>query len=73
MSDSKIIRFGSTGVNLASVVSMSEEEFKNIFRSVLIDYDIDEAWKEVKKHQPKQTKTTSKKATKKIKYANPDE
>ncbi len=54
MSDSKTIRFGATEVNLASVVAMSEEEFKTTFAGIL-DVDVNDAWKEVKKHQPKAT------------------
>ena len=54
MSDSKTIRFGATEVNLASVVAMSEEDFKATFSGVL-DVDVNDAWKEVKKHQPKAT------------------
>jgi hypothetical protein len=54
MSDSKTIRFGATEVNLASVVAMSEEEFKTTFSGIL-NVDINDAWKEVKKHQPKAT------------------
>ena len=54
MSDSKTIRFGATVVNLAAVVAMSEEEFKTTFAGIL-DVDVNDAWKEVKKHQPKAT------------------
>ncbi len=54
MSESKTIRFGATVVNLAAVVAMSEEEFKATFAGIL-DLDVNDAWKEVKKHQPKAT------------------
>ncbi len=54
MSDSKTIRFGATVVNLAAVVAMSEEEFKTTFAGIL-DVDVNDAWKEVKKNQPKAT------------------
>ncbi len=54
MSESKTIRFGATVVNLAAVVAMSEEDFKTTFAGIL-DVDVNDAWKEVKKHQPKST------------------
>ncbi len=54
MSDSQTIRFGATVVNLAAVVAMSEEDFKTTFSGIL-DVDVNDAWKEVKKHQPKAT------------------
>ncbi len=54
MSDSQTIRFGATEVNLSSVVAMSEEEFKTTFAGIF-SVDINDAWKEVKKHQPKAT------------------
>ena len=52
MSDNKYITFGTTVVSLAAVVTMSEQEFKSMFRGLLTT-DVNEAWKEVKKHQPK--------------------
>ncbi len=52
MSKPQYITFGTTEVHFASVVAMSEDEFKNTFRGIL-SVDLDEAWKEVKKHQPK--------------------
>ena len=55
MSKSDYITFGTTVVNLAAVVSMSEDEFKDMLRGV-IDYDIDEAWREILKHKPKEVK-----------------
>jgi len=60
MSETKHITFGTTVVNLAAVVTMSEEEFKNTFRGIL-SVDLDEAWKEVKKHQPKKETPKKKK------------
>ncbi len=64
MSESKTIRFGATVVNLAAVVAMSEEDFKATFAGVL-DVDINDAWKEVKKHQPKATPKKKKYTSKK--------
>jgi hypothetical protein len=52
LSESKYITFGTTVVNLAAVVAMSEQEFKSMFAGLLTT-DINEAWKEVKKHKPK--------------------
>lgn len=63
MSDIQYKTFGTTVVNLAAVVAMSEEEFKNTFRGIL-SVDLDEAWKEVKKHQPKKETATKKKSKK---------
>ena len=67
MSETKYITFGTTVANLAAVVAMSEEEFKNTFRGIL-SVDLNDAWKEVKKHQPK--KETPKK---KKKYFNSED
>ena len=64
MSESKYITFGTTVVNLAAVVAMSEQEFKSIFAGLLTT-DINEAWKEVKKHQPKVAKPQQKKSKRK--------
>jgi hypothetical protein len=60
MSDIQTLTFGTTVVNLAAVVTMSEEEFKNTFRGIL-SVDLNDAWKEVKKHQPKQPAKKAKK------------
>lgn len=60
MSETKYITFGTTVANLAAVVAMSEEEFKNTFRGIL-SVDLNDAWKEVKKHQPKQPAKKAKK------------
>jgi hypothetical protein len=60
MSETKYITFGTTTANLAAVVAMSEEEFKNTFRGIL-SVDLNDAWKEVKKHQPKQPAKKAKK------------
>ena len=56
---SEYITFGSTAVNLAAVLTMSEEDFKSMLRGV-IDYDIDKAWKEILKHKPKEVKQPTK-------------
>lgn len=64
MSDNKYITFGTTVVNLAAVVTMSEQEFKSMLKGV-ITTDINEAWKEVKKHQPKVAKPQQKKSKRK--------
>ncbi len=55
MSNPQYITFGSTAVNLAAVLTMSEDEFKSMLKGV-IDYDIDDAWKEILKHKPKEVK-----------------
>jgi hypothetical protein len=60
MSETKYITFGTTVANLAAVVAMSEEEFKSTFRGIL-SVDLNDAWKEVKKHQPKQPAKKAKK------------
>lgn len=54
------LTFGSTAVNLAAVLTMSEEEFKSMLIGV-IDYDIDKAWREVLKHKPKEPTQPKKK------------
>lgn len=64
MSESKHITFGTTVVNLAAVVTMSEQEFKSMF-SGLLTTDVNEAWREVKKHQPKVAKPQQKKSKRK--------
>ncbi len=64
MSKPEYITFGTTEVHLASVVAMSEDEFKSMLRGV-IDYDINKAWKEVLKHKPKQEKQSQPKKSKK--------
>tara|TARA_R110000751_G_scaffold112571_1_gene211483 strand:- start:814 stop:1023 length:210 start_codon:yes stop_codon:yes gene_type:complete len=64
LSDNKYITFGTTVVNLAAVVTMSEQEFKSMLKGV-ITTDINEAWKEVKKHQPKVAKPQQKKSKRK--------
>ena len=64
MSDNKYITFGTTVVSLAAVVTMSEQEFKSMLKGV-ITTDINEAWKEVKKHQPKVAKPQQKKSKRK--------
>ena len=69
MSKPQYITFGTTEVHFASVVAMSEDEFKSMLRGV-IDYDINKAWREVLKHKPKQEKQSqpkkSKKSTKEV-------
>jgi hypothetical protein len=64
LSDTKYITFGTTVVNLAAVVTMSEQEFKSMF-SGLLTTDVNEAWKDVKKHQPKVAKPQQKKSKRK--------
>jgi hypothetical protein len=64
LSESKYITFGTTVVNLAAVVAMSEQDFKSMFAG-LLKTDINEAWKEVKKHQPKVAKPQQKKSKRK--------
>lgn len=58
-------------VSLAAVVAMSEDEFKAMFKGVIAT-DINEAWKEVKKHQPKQDKPTQSKRPRKKSYKKQD-
>ena len=58
---SEYITFGATVVNLAAVVTMSEDEFKSMLKGV-IDYDIDKAWREVLKHKLKQEKPKQEKS-----------
>jgi len=64
LSENKYITFGSTVVSLAAVVSMSEQEFKSMFSGILTT-DVNEAWKEVKKHQPKVAKPQQKRSKRK--------
>ena len=64
MSNQKSITFGTTVVSLAAVVTMSEQDFKSMF-SGLLTTDINEAWKEVKKHQPKVAKPQQKRGKRK--------
>ena len=64
MSENKHITFGTTVVNLAAVVTMSEQEFKSMF-SGLLTTDVNDAWREVKKHQPKVAKPQQKKSKRK--------
>lgn len=64
MSENKYITFGTTVVNLTAVVTMSEQDFKSMF-SGLLTTDVNEAWKEVKKHQPKVAKPQQKKSKRK--------
>lgn len=53
--DSEYINLGGTEVHKASVLAMSEQEFKSTFKGVLLT-DINDAWKQVKKLQPKTSK-----------------
>jgi hypothetical protein len=64
LSESKYITFGTTVVSLAAVVTMSEQEFKSMFSGILTT-DVNEAWKEVKKHQPKVAKSQQKRGKRK--------
>ena len=64
MSENKYITFGTTVVSLAAVVTMSEQEFKSMFAGILTT-DVNEAWKEVKKHQPKVAKSQQKRSKRK--------
>jgi len=64
LSNQKSITFGTTVVSLAAVVTMSEQDFKSMF-SGLLTTDINEAWKEVKKHQPKVAKPQQKRGKRK--------
>ena len=64
MSDTKYITFGTTVVNLTAVVTMSEQEFKSMFAGLLTT-DVNDAWREVKKHQPKVAKPQQKKSKRK--------
>ena len=64
LSKSEYITFGTTVVNLAAVVSMSEDEFKSMLKGV-ITTDINDAWKEVIKHKPKEVKQSQPKRPRK--------
>jgi len=64
LSENKYITFGTIVVSLAAFVTMSEQEFKSMFAGLLTT-DINEAWKEVKKHQPKVAKPQQKRSKRK--------